>query len=80
MADDAALEAAVTATIDTLGQVIKRPPLTQKLLKKPPFRFLHDVVTNVIKASGFLEGLYAGDEKVEQCTLLLFKSCDYMRC
>lgn len=49
-------------TQDTLGKVIKKPPLTEKLLSKPPFRFLHDIITEVVKNTGFLKGLYTADE------------------
>jgi len=39
--------AVIKKTQDTLGKVIKKPPLTDKLLSKPPFRFLHDIITEV---------------------------------
>lgn len=35
-----------TATL-TSRRVVKRPPMTAKLLGKPPFRFLHDTLTEV---------------------------------
>lgn len=40
--------AVVKKTQDLLGKFVKRPPLTEKLLKKPPFRFIHDII-NVVR-------------------------------
>ena len=42
---DGNLDALVAETINTMGKCIKRPPMTEKLLVKPPFRFLHDTIT-----------------------------------
>lgn len=39
--------AIIKKTQEILGSVIKKPTLTEKNLKKPPFRFLHDIITNV---------------------------------
>ncbi|XP_038605646.1 TRAF3-interacting protein 1 isoform X4 [Tachyglossus aculeatus] len=54
--------AVVRRTQEALGKVIKKPPLTEKLLSKPPFRYLHDIVTEVIKMTGFMKGLYTDSE------------------
>ncbi|XP_046903159.1 TRAF3-interacting protein 1 isoform X2 [Hypomesus transpacificus] len=54
--------AVVKKTQDTLGKVIKKPPLTEKLLSKPPFRYLHDIFSEVIRTTGFMRGLYEDSE------------------
>lgn len=54
--------AVVKRTQEALGKVIRRPPLTEKLLSKPPFRYLHDIITEVIRTTGFMKGLYTDAE------------------
>lgn len=51
--------AVVKRTQEALGKVIRRPPLTEKLLSKPPFRYLHDIITEVGAAPG--SGLGCGE-------------------
>ena len=58
----AATYAIIKKTQEQLGKYVQKPPLTEKLLSKPPFRFLHDVVTAVITSQGVLTGLYQDDE------------------
>ncbi|XP_068214871.1 TRAF3-interacting protein 1 isoform X2 [Palaemon carinicauda] len=58
--------AIIKKTQEELGQYVKKPPLTDKLLSKPPFRFLHDIINAVITGTGFLEGLYTEDELSSQ--------------
>ena len=54
--------AVIKKTQESLGKYVKKPPLTEKLLNKPPFRFLHDVITALIRETGILEGLYTDSE------------------
>jgi hypothetical protein len=49
-------------TQQVLGDLIQRPKLTEKLLSKPPFRFLHDIIMEVVRATGFGLNLYTAEE------------------
>ncbi|KAL9874435.1 TRAF3-interacting protein 1-like [Glossina fuscipes] len=50
------------SVIITLGKYVKKPALSEKMLKKSPFRFLHDVFNAVIRDAGFFAGLYTAEE------------------
>ena len=36
--------------------------MTEKLLSRPPFRYIHDIITATIAATGWGEGIFVGDE------------------
>lgn len=46
-----------------VSAIISKPKMTDKLLNKPPFRFLHDTISAIINTTGFAEGLYTPEEK-----------------
>ncbi|TPX60564.1 hypothetical protein PhCBS80983_g01680 [Powellomyces hirtus] len=58
----ATLDDSVKKTADILGRIIKKPPLTPKLLSKPPFRYLHDLFSEIISTTEFAKGLYDENE------------------
>ena len=49
-------------TADLFAKLFQKPPMTQKLLAKPPFRYLHDIVTSTMKATGFAPNLFQAEE------------------
>ncbi|TPX38136.1 hypothetical protein SmJEL517_g00373 [Synchytrium microbalum] len=56
------LEDSTKITADILSRFIKKTPLTSKLLSKPPFRFLHDLITESVTSTGWAQGLFTDPE------------------
>lgn len=52
------LNVLIESVKNAVGAIIEKPKMTEKLLVKPPFRFLHDTITAIIKKTGFGEGLF----------------------
>lgn len=57
------MDAEVARTQELLvGLISGGPVLTEKLLQKPPLRFLHDVFVAVAREHGLMRGLFDADE------------------
>jgi len=52
----------VATTTRLIGALISKPRMVDKLLRKPPFRFIHDIITNTMAATGYPEGFFSADE------------------
>jgi hypothetical protein len=56
-------EAICNATIEAFAPLgLKKPKLKEKVLARPPFRFLHDLLTAVMEKTGMADGLFSGQE------------------
>lgn len=43
----------IVKTIEIISSVITKPKCSEKLLSKPPFRYLHDLIMAIASASGY---------------------------
>eukprot|EP00055_Hartaetosiga_balthica_P000827 m.137555 g.137555 ORF g.137555 m.137555 type:complete len:505 (-) comp11907_c0_seq1:45-1559(-) len=59
---DPELADAVGKTIELMGPLLKKPPVNEKLLKRPPFKYLHNMVTQLMHEYEFFKGLYTEEE------------------
>ncbi|CAD8110685.1 unnamed protein product [Paramecium primaurelia] len=49
-------------TADMYSALFEKPKMSQKLLEKPPFKYLFDIIMETTKQTGYAKGLYTGDE------------------
>ncbi|CAD8185270.1 unnamed protein product [Paramecium octaurelia] len=49
-------------TADLYSALFEKPKMTQKLLEKPPFKYIFDIIMETTKLTGFINGLYTDDE------------------
>ena len=45
------------------SSLIQKPKMTEKLLKKPPLKYIYDNLLNTMKQTGFPKGLYTAEEE-----------------
>lgn len=57
------LEAQIAMSQEVLDGLVSARMLKPKLLARPPFRYLHDLVMELLCNTGFAPGLYSLDEQ-----------------
>ena len=62
------METLIPMVRERINGIISKPKMSDKLLNKPPFRFLHDTISAVINKTGFAPGLYS-DEEMDVSTI-----------
>ena len=56
------LDATIAHTLTLIHRISSREIANETLLRRPPFRFLHDVAVELMVITGFGMGLWDGDE------------------
>jgi len=49
-------------TADLFGKLIEKPKMNEKFLKRPPPRYVFDMIVNTMKVTNFPVGLYSDQE------------------
>jgi TRAF3-interacting protein 1 len=72
------MEELVPAVKEKINSLIQRPHMSEKLLLRPPFRFLHDTISAIIQTTGFADGLYSTDEMDSATFIEKNQKIDYL--
>ena len=49
-------------TADMFSQLFEKPKMSEKLLQKPPFKYIFDIIMETSKRTGFAKDLYSPAE------------------
>ena len=66
--NDLALNQAIEQVMRVLQPMFQRPKLRSRLLAKPPFRFLHDIISAIMKSTDFPSNLLFTEEELQSST------------
>lgn len=66
--NDLALNQAIDREMKVLQPMFQRPKLRSRLLQKPPFRFLHDIISAIMKSTDFPSNLLFTEEELQSST------------
>lgn len=77
MANDI-LHDAIMRTQKSLGAIIQHPRLTSKLLARPPFRFLYDIVMELVRVYDFGKGAFVSHDFPADTTFVCFHRHCYL--
>ena len=66
--NDLALNQAIEQVMRVLQPMFQRPKLRSRLLQKPPFRFLHDIISAIMKSTDFPSNLLFAEEELQSST------------
>jgi TRAF3-interacting protein 1 len=51
-----------STTAELFSKLFDKPKMTEKLLKKPPPKYVYDIIMNTMKVTGFPKGLFTAEE------------------